>query len=254
MKKKWLLFVCMVLLMPLLLLPSAKGEPVFPQSVLDALHAVPVENGYQVDRTMDLFDISYILRITAGYEVRETHLSFLISGGPWGPEVAWLDKQSRFLSRPEYEEFKDSFTTDPTGPIFAKKDGTYGYLRRYDGGIVIPFQFTGCCAQSEFCDGYALGDNIVWYEDGTGHKHVHVLLRADGYIVPFPEGIMPVSYPMNGLVLITPVYDENGRPEDVEYSLGIGNVEGQVLLPPVPCGFESGLEKHFVPHSYVMEP
>ena len=72
----------------------------------------------------------------------------------------------------------DSFIKDPTGPIFAKKDGKYGYLCRYDGSIVIPFQFTGYCDQSAFCDGYPLGDNIDWSDDGNGHKQVHVLLRA----------------------------------------------------------------------------
>ena len=77
MKKKYFLLVCMVLITPALLLPSAKAEQGFVRSVLDELQAVPVENGYQLEKTKDLDEISFILR-QAGYDVRRTNLSFEI--------------------------------------------------------------------------------------------------------------------------------------------------------------------------------
>ena len=215
--------------------------------LLQEMGGIPTENGIQFNEHVCADEIVNAL-LADSYCVRETPLSFLISSVD-DTRHGFLDKASRFLVMPQYEMIFDFFTTDPDSPIFVQQDGLWGYVSRKNGSVIIPFIFSGYCDLSEFMSGYALGctKNI---ENGE-ISYSYILLQSDGTIIHFPEGIMPISHPLNDLVLITYC----NRPSDSEkkdgiyqYYVGLGNVNGEILIPPTMCSYETDLESYFYPY------
>lgn len=176
--------------------------------------------------------------VAAAYYVTETPLSFLIST----PEDKWgfFDKQSGIYHIPQYDEIYDFFCTDPHYPILVGLDGSYHYVDRKTCELAFAVSFSGYCEYSEFYNGYALGVDIKYLEDG-GIQKKYTLINTEGDSVIFPEEIMPFgNVQSNGLVRIAAL----GKDGCSLY--GIGDTKGNVILRPeyewicdYQCGYAS---------------
>lgn len=111
--------------------------------------------------------------VAAAYYITETPLSFLIST----PEDKWgfFDKQSGIYHIPQYDEIYDFFCTDPQYPILVGLDGSYYYVDRKTCELAFAASFSGYCEYSEFYNGYALGVDIKYLEDGGIQKSIRLL-------------------------------------------------------------------------------
>lgn len=213
------------------------------EELLKELRAIDIGNGFQVDTMLATDYVKAVL--SSVYYVEETFLSFLISSEDdrWG----FFDKQSYFLMAPQFDCVYDYYTTDIDSPIFCEQNEKFGYISRSDGTLIIPFVFSGYCELSEFFAGYALGCNIIVKEDETTFSYE--LLRSDGTAIQFPEGIIPISHPYGNLVLISTATGTCGNADtEDKSSVGIGNIDGEVLISPVECFDSSVLESYFYPY------
>lgn len=164
--------------------------------------------------------------LSPDYYIYETELSFVFSdsSGKWG----YFDKQSGFLQLPMFDYVYDRFCTDPNSPILVENDQKIGYLDRKNGKVLIPFQYSYYTEYSEFCNGYAV---VKKANPNIREDCSIVLIDKSGYEFKFPDGLIPVSYVYQDIVVILQKVKVSNY--EWQHSYGLGKTDGSIYM--LPC-------------------
>ena len=163
----------------------------------------------------------------------------------------YFDRKSGFLQEPAYEDLLPYGGTYAEFLIAARYSGTdeeaepysdesllkYGAVRKSDGKIIIPFEYTG----GDYDDvgsseGYILlANEIHGRTSDTAYGPEYHLFDQYGNEISFPDGIEPYSLPHEGVLTIKRDLDENEKelhPSGWGQVFGLAKPDGTIIVEP----------------------
>lgn len=161
-------------------------------------------------------------------EVNNKSIVFAVDSG----KVGFIDIDTMVMHPAIYDAISDDECSDGNLPILVNEDGYWGYVDRVSGAYVVPNIFNLMRADSEYKNGYAIIDRIVYQNDAINEATTNsYLFDASGKPVSFPENIEPDSQ-----------VDEYGylairNTETGEF--GIGRVEGGTASIKIPAIYKA---------------
>lgn len=156
------------------------------------------------------------------YVMNELSVVVINDAGQYG----FFDKLSGFYQEPIYEDIYD-ISSDPSSPLFVKKDGLWGYVNRSSGETTIEFLYDGGYGFPCFQNGYALVATLVERSASLTSYKLH-LIDQQGNEVRLPNGF----YPQSGVCGSQKTVVICGMASNGEYSYGLWNVNGRTILEP----------------------
>lgn len=161
-------------------------------------------------------------------EVNNKSIVFAVDSG----KVGFIDIDTMVMHPAIYDAISDDECSDGNLPILVNEDGYWGYVDRVSGAYVVPNTFNLVRADSEYKNGYAIIDRVVYQNDAVNEATTNsYLFDASGKPVSFPVNIEPDSQ-----------VDEYGylairNTETGEF--GIGRVEGCNASIKIPAIYKA---------------
>ena len=174
----------------------------------------------------------YILK--PDYLIERTPGSLYIVAADCGEclRYGYYDAAARYCQQPVYDAVQNR-QAYPNGLVSAQKDGKWGFLRKKDGSIAIPFLYDEII--EDFSNGFALVCRELPAPNAAGFLDQYLLINEEGNNVQFCQDVMPVSTPSkDGNVIICGLPQDRSQKDiwggDAVY--GIGKTDGSILLTP----------------------
>ena len=138
----------------------------------------------------------------------------------------YFDKASGFYQAPIYEGIYD-ICSDPSSPLFVKRNGLWGYVDRSNGQPITAFCYDAGYGFPCYQNGYALVAMLIERSENLTAYALH-LIDQQGVEVRLPDGFSPRS----GVCGTQKTVVIHGMASNGEYLLGLWNVDGKTVVPP----------------------
>ncbi len=156
------------------------------------------------------------------YIMNELSVVVISDAGQYG----FFDKTSGFYQEPIYEDIYD-ICSDPSSPLFVKKNGFWGYIERSSGRPITEFLYDAGYGFPCYQNGYALVATLVERNENSTSYKLHLIDRQ-GDEVRLPDGFIPQS----GVCGTQKTVVTRGLASNGEYLYGLWNVDGQTVVEP----------------------